>query len=78
MNKNLLKRKKKLPTNCGKISKTCRKKERMAEIGENRENKGNERQLRKTGCVTKGFALAGLASMPCQAEQVSPHSPLGH
>ena len=36
----------------------------MAEIiGENEENKGNERKLRETGCATKGFALAGLASM---------------
>ena len=35
----------------------------MAEIGENQENKGNERKLRETGRVTKGFALAGLASM---------------
>ena len=35
----------------------------MAEINENQENKGNERKLRETGCVTNGFALAGLASM---------------
>ena len=35
----------------------------MAKIGKNQENKGNERKLRETGCVTKGFALAGLASM---------------
>ena len=36
----------------------------MTDIDENQEN---ERKLRETGCVTKGFALAGLASiMACR------------
>ena len=40
-----------------------RKKEKTAEIGENQQNQGIERKLRETGFVTKGFALAELASM---------------